>query len=101
MEHTEGKWVIYYDGAIYAEGKHDKMICSGLGFESFKEFTDNKESKANARLIAAAPKLLEIVQEILPSVKCLRGSEVIHREWINRADALVAKVKGTALREWH
>ena len=51
---TQGNWKIFYDGEIHTD---DKMICCGLGFDSFKEFIDRKEQQANARMIAAAPEL--------------------------------------------
>ena len=56
MEHTKDKWEICFDGQIDCNGK---KICSGLGFECYKEFNENAEAKDNARLIAAAPDLLD------------------------------------------
>ena len=56
MEHTQDKWKIFYNGEIHTD---KKQICTGLGFESFKEFIDNKEAQANAQLIVTAPELLK------------------------------------------
>ena len=50
-KHTPGPWKICYDGQI--DGPNGELVCS-LSWESFKEFNDSAENKANATLIAEA-----------------------------------------------
>lgn len=61
-EHTPGPWSLYYDGTIYGN-KDEEVVCS-FDWSSFKEFNDSPRLKATARLIAAAPELLERVKEM-------------------------------------
>ena len=60
MSHTKGPWAVCYDGRI--DGQGGKFICS-FRWSTYKEFNDNEEDKANARIIAAAPELLEACKE--------------------------------------
>ena len=54
-KHTQGPWTIDEDGDVIAG---DKLICVVTGADK-----DNDEERpANARLIAAAPKLLEALR---------------------------------------
>ncbi len=90
MSYTKGKWKIFYDGEIHTD---NRKICSGLGFETFKEFIDNKENQANARLIAAAPALLAACENLVrgqlqhPSFE----SYVNHAVWV--AEQAIAEAK--------
>ena len=54
-KHTPGPWRIHCD--LYAEAGDNLIVAKA------KQFTDYKVSMANARLIAAAPELLEALKE--------------------------------------
>lgn len=61
-EHTKGPWLIRHDIAIYGgeDGKRQVACCNariGAGMPT--------EDRANARLIAAAPEMLELLKEHL------------------------------------
>lgn len=58
-KHTPGPWKICYDGQI--DGPKGKHVCS-FRWTSFKEFNESEEGKATARLIAAAPEMLEALK---------------------------------------
>lgn len=60
--HTPGPWRICYDGQI--DGADGRRICS-FGWNSFREFNEDAEYKATARLLAAAPDLLAALQNVV------------------------------------
>lgn len=66
IKHTPAPWVINYDGGIWTEpteeDKYSRPICS-FRWNSFKEFNEGNNA-ANARLISAAPELLQALQEL-------------------------------------
>ena len=68
-KHTPGPWRIDYDGVLCAPKneqygrKHDVRLAS-FPWSSFQEF-NGSENKANARLMAAAPDLLEALEQLL------------------------------------
>jgi hypothetical protein len=82
MEHTPGPWKIGKDTRVI--GADSEVVCFGN--------SANDKNKANARLIAAAPELLEALKEIIgecPDPKLPYG----HR--INEiARAAIAKAQG-------
>jgi hypothetical protein len=63
MKHTDGPWIIHeYKDQIHGiditEGKKGKVICNITSHFTAK----HEEAQANAKLIAAAPKLLEALR---------------------------------------
>lgn len=61
VAHTPGPWTLCYDGQI--DGPKGYCVCR-FEWSSFKEFNDSPMDKANARLITAAPDLLEALHEV-------------------------------------
>ena len=59
-KHTPGPWSNEYDGSLVMAGQ---VVC-GCDHLS-PDRADYEEAKANARLIAAAPELLEVAKAIL------------------------------------
>lgn len=62
MKHTQGKWIEEIEqsfppsiDAVYIVSESDETIC---------EIEDINEWKANAKLIAAAPELLEALRDL-------------------------------------
>jgi len=66
MKHTKGPWVVCYDGNIDSES--GRSICA-LGFSTYKEYNDQPEMKANARLIASSPKMYAALKTIIDQCK--------------------------------
>lgn len=67
-KHTKGEWIFKEDKVILSEERFiDLDLCS-------RQYTDKEEFKANGKLIAAAPlmldKLISIVETIELTAKC-------------------------------
>lgn len=92
-KHTPGPWWVAYpvdrscgDIGIKANG------CANILAEVFEEFEmkdvfNAPVASANARLIAAAPELLEALEEAVATVDD-------DREWVCLARAVIAKARG-------
>jgi hypothetical protein len=88
--HTPGPWLLYTD-------KFDPDMCAQVyirGAAIADIYADNilptGQGMANARLIAAAPELLNLVKNILPmAIKTDAGGQ-----WVADARAAIAKATG-------
>ena len=99
-KHTSGPWTIYRKTRTYA-------FIRGVGWDGFARVVkrldgddeDSPEGMANARLIAAAPDLLEALDDMLETYgdkyddegRVKFSSEL---EMIGRARAAITKVEG-------
>ena len=87
-KHTPGPWVVdavQYGYIITAKGgAYDIAVVRDIG---------NEDNKANARLIAAAPELLELLQYLME----IRDHCFIPNDgnwWDNKTRAVIAKATG-------
>lgn len=99
QKHTPGPWKVYervsnHDSDSWIKGPDGEQIASGIGHE------DEPQQLANARLIAAAPELLEALQDLvgwggLATLldEGIRASVKGDRVWVN-ARAVIAKATG-------
>ena len=85
-EHTPGPW----EAEIYPYPVKSWIVKASDG-RIFRGLTASDMTEANARLIVAAPDLLEACEAILRSTK--RGSKrTAHDEWIiQRLEEVIAK----------
>jgi hypothetical protein len=96
MEHTKGKWKVstwddtngHCGWSIESDERNIATVYAGIVFAPRKDgdeykHPDNKESIANARLIAAAPELLEACKEAIEGFE-----NVFKRECLCGADQL-------------
>jgi hypothetical protein len=87
IEHTEGPWV--RNGIqVHAENAHETFICDvfdGLGYA---------EARANADLIAAAPQLLEALEELMCLYATRIGTGSNHILGCAKAREAIAKATG-------
>lgn len=93
-KHTPGPWVAGRpDMATMIEGRNGKYIYAGERYIAAAGFDvrDWDETVANARLIAAAPELLEALEEMY-RVCNASSDDAPHRV---KARAAIAKAKGT------
>lgn len=98
-KHTPGPWSVTWGTAQGGEGHHimdSTGIDNGLSIVAVVGFHDDSEgeTKANARLIAAAPDLLYIASWI--EKECEEGDGTIPDGLYNAARAAIKKTKGVA-----
>jgi len=87
-KHTPGPWVIVEDPCMDTIRQDDEaayLICE-FPYGAFDTATD----AANARLIAAAPDLLGLLQELID----IEGPQPGTAEWANKVRAAIAKATG-------
>ena len=92
-KHTPGPWLA--DGASVYEERDDFSVICNFWSSSLPEW------EANARLTAAAPDLLEALEELADMLsQCtfqtmrIKGQYVDREEAVYRARAAIAKAKG-------
>lgn len=91
---TKGPWFEYREGSstVYVEAKLRDGVIQEVAACGPTEAGSDAQS-ANARLIAAAPDLLEALQEVLYELSTARE---VHDGTIRQADAAIAKALGEA-----
>lgn len=94
-QHTKGKWVVdesRHDGCINVlePFRHIGMVSAYQGAQG-----DREENEANARLMAAAPDLLEALQdlkrEIILSDVDMDYIDSHFKQWLDKARAAIDK----------
>lgn len=91
-KHTPGTW----DASAYEDGGFVILTPEGDVIASRNSWSHRAaESKANARLISAAPDLLDALKGSLASFKCTQNPEHYPADhWCHKATAAIAKVEG-------
>ncbi|HOW49902.1 MAG TPA: hypothetical protein PLB26_19850 [Rubrivivax sp.] len=100
--HTPGPWVpraskFGLDFGIVINGEF--VIAEVFSDIRSERHRDVEEARANARLIAAAPELLEALRTTRGNVASLGPAGAIpfeYREWLAMLDAAIAKATGAA-----
>jgi hypothetical protein len=101
IKHTPGPWTLNRHGAIvggefhqYTNGAGQSQLAMAVGGNGI----DESQRSANARLIAAAPELLEALvalrREAMHDAEFSDVSREQFEAILNRADAAIAKVTG-------
>src|SRR3990167_7481175 len=92
MSHTTGPWAVWespYGGArIHA--RHEVTIADVMS----RGLLTAEEFKANARLIAASPQLLEALRSLLKHHECRDCTSAFHAENVSDARAAIARATG-------
>lgn len=92
MGHTAGNWVVeivrgsYKQPALVKSG--DKVIAHCMGDQLDPQGTSIGEAKANAKLIASAPELLEVLKLMIPLHDSMGNTAIA-----DKARAAVAKAE--------
>jgi hypothetical protein len=89
--HTPGPWFVdpECNGNISAEHNHQLAIVTA---RYVGERPDYAEAKANARLIAAAPELLDALRDAVKQCDC--GINHVRGCWTEHAREVIAKAEG-------
>ena len=90
-DHTPGPWHAMIDGFVYAQG--GERIADAAPWAPIAKNRKEVEINANARLIAAAPDLLAVLQELRESAEYWSEYDV-PCGIVARMDAALAKVYG-------
>ncbi|MXP42949.1 hypothetical protein [Allopontixanthobacter sediminis] len=97
-EHTKGPWVLdppqFGFGAILERENGGLIFGIACGDEA--ERKPEAEIEANARLIAAAPELLEALERCVDALASLRGELEPPLSQVVKARAAIAKATGDA-----
>ena len=92
-KHTTGPWALDARATCHVVGVNNRSVCSAGGYsDNCSDGAYILENEANARLIAAAPELLEALENIIATdgnpcaiTKCKAETKAI---------AAIAKAKG-------
>ena len=87
--HTPGPWA-ERDGRIFAAGREE------LDIATIASSADSDYSKANARVLAAAPELLEALQRLSDQCTRLRMAWQLESDAERNARVVIAKAIGVA-----
>ena len=96
MKHTPGPWTVYFEFNVKDDHGRGIAACGGHGSNRNPEQAHN-ENVANAKLIAAAPDLLEALKNLLENEKLddwepsLIESRIAARAAINKAEGNIRK----------
>ena len=96
-KHTPGPWVVRTIDQSLAtvETQDGRYIIGNAGQLRADDWkTGHIERRANARLIAAAPELLEALQKMLPELRGLSIVSDTAAEMLREAEAAIAKATG-------
>ncbi len=92
--HTKGPWVVDSVGVsvqhTLPRGKGTRRICRTSSTAGVRNLPIDAENAANATLIAAAPDLLEALEDLVVQV----GDSHTMRHEIDTARAAIAKARG-------
>ena len=88
-QHTQGPWRVFA-GFTDLEIVTDRLTAHAT--ESIVQFKGQANAKANARLIAAAPQLLEGAEDLLGMLSSLADDYAICRELVEEAKELRAAI---------
>lgn len=98
MEHTEAPWDYRFTESFRDPTTDDIEIIQSKTGECLARYAGNRHrSTANARLIAAAPELLEALEKAVADYGKEGGPWNVPSEpgsWIEMARAAIAKAKG-------
>ena len=94
--HTEGPWVVANKGVRSREGYICFMREVTHWPDQVERYTrETEENDANARLIAAAPDLLTLLNDALASFKSTQQpGHYSEGHWSTRVEALITSIEG-------
>ena len=96
--HTPGPWQLAQDGSIGSIETASGQVPIGQSFQTrpIRRAEDHMERIANARLMAAAPELLEALQRLSAQCERLRMAWQLESDAERTARVVIAKAIGGA-----
>lgn len=93
MSHTPGPWTIHKRSATSVVGSKGFVVaaCGGCSTNAVNPDDLHAELTANARLIAAAPDLLEALEELMQL--CIEDGWTAEGHWNAKARAAILKAR--------
>jgi hypothetical protein len=94
-QHTPGPWKVKAHSTAVLAGR--KQICSNVNAASVLPVNiveDHKIAEANARLIAAAPDLLEALKDIVEFWDSIVPTDAVNQMHINARAAIAKATEG-------
>ena len=91
-KHTPGPWHAADDGGEVFDAEYIP-VCYMNGIGQASEFITEKEAEANARLIAAAPELLEACIEMRGYLAGLLGGDESESQHVRMLDGVIRKAE--------
>lgn len=92
--HTPGPWEVGYQGlSIYGPDRHGTTLVIARSLDTSRQHCDPQEAQANARLIAAAPELLDVAKDVL--AECMDtyyDPRDMGGDWLRLCDRLRAAI---------
>lgn len=99
IQHTAGKWLYKRQGFKITIGtENEANLKSGHNYTVAVIDDNSMQAEANARLLAAAPELLQMVYDLKQCVKRLTQDDVsqydrdTEAQWIGEAHELLLKI---------
>lgn len=95
-KHTPGPWHRSYGNYVY-QGSHwltDRKRLIAIAEPSTRTQEDWDQVFANARLIAAAPDLLEVLSEIVDEGRAYERKSSNKITWLEKAEEIIKKARG-------
>lgn len=88
---TQGPWVLDKDNEVTSNGFREWTSVRNQSYEDVCALYWHERSEINANLIAAAPDLLEALQDVLYEISTTRE---VHDGTIRQADAAISRALG-------
>ena len=85
MNHTKGEWKVEFLGNAPKVATEDTLICDC----TINDIVGKEEAKVNAKLIAAAPKMLKALQDIIADTPITNWNRSLIKQAKNALPALL------------
>ncbi len=95
-KHTPGPWQAFYKSKYDEWHVSIPMPGSSMGWALFDDGVRSENPEADARLIAAAPELLDVLIRARDAIEALDGTSIENEKIVDDYRAAIAKATGGA-----
>jgi hypothetical protein len=89
-KHTHGPWLVHGNSTLHMNDKQIASLRNHKVVTHAPEAIDARADVYNAHLIASAPDLLALLEELID----IEGPQPGHIEWANKVKAAIRKARG-------